>query len=209
MFAFATSSRLGRRYSYYAVTFIAVAVVFLVAQWHRTSQGGIRSTDHSKWHMLERSQRYTRLVGGTDGFYTFDNVFVKNQVIRESYRVHHRLITFPSTFPCLNPDMASCPSWLAFRPEFPALETIITSHPNSPPSSTLEPFPYHKVAASLSGGRYPELPRLRVSTTDEAARDIPGWNDSEPVPSPNRWWRASTSPNMVEVLRGTTVSLRT
>jgi hypothetical protein len=103
MFAFATSSRLGRRYSYYAVTFIAVAVVFLVAQWHRTSQGGIRSTDHSKWHMLERSQRYTRLVGGTDGFYTFDNVFVKNQVIRESYRVHHRLITFPSTFPPQRP----------------------------------------------------------------------------------------------------------
>jgi hypothetical protein len=116
MFASATSSRFGRRYSYYAVTFIAVAVVFLVAQWHRTSQGRIRSIDHSKWHMLERSQRYTRLVGGTDGFYTFDNVFVKNQVIRESYRVHHRLITFPSTFPCLNPDMASCPSWLAFRP---------------------------------------------------------------------------------------------
>jgi hypothetical protein len=26
---------------------------------------------------------FTRLIGGTDGFYVFDNVFVKNQVIRE------------------------------------------------------------------------------------------------------------------------------
>ncbi|KAJ9116174.1 hypothetical protein QFC20_000854 [Naganishia adeliensis] len=132
-----------------------------VGQYARQKTFG---TTYSKFHTSEVDETrvkhpWTRLISGVDGFYVFENVYVKD---RQLFMVPH-----PQD------------------PPLPELKKIITSvvHENyTRDAASFRPTPAERLFEGEDdhNGDYPQVPRLRVLTSvAEAKREIPGWGEME------------------------------
>jgi hypothetical protein len=170
-----------RRLVFTALTITCVVLVLLLLNpsllqsYGRQTAFGKTATSRQDESRIKHP--WTRLVSGVDGFYVFENVYVKDR----------QLCEFPVGFTIAPLSFLLCVVMVPHPqdPPLPELKKIITSviHENyTRDPESYEVTPADRLFASEDdfNGDYPQVPRLRVlDSVEEAKRVIPGWGELE------------------------------
>lgn len=161
---------------------------------------------NTQTHQTRQRHPWTRVIAGADGYYLFENLYVKDRILCE-------LLSVANPFQQKRPDLFDCCSADAvphpMDPPLPPNERIITSKLNE---NIISQSTNHSQLVSLANAslydeandfNYPEIPRLYILTPDEANEMTNGlfgrmsdyclsdgaqWTGKRKSMWWNRWW---------------------